>query len=222
VDQTPAHESHNPDLLSFIPLTASRLVEVGCSSGSLAREFKNKGGRGHYTGVELVPEYAELARRHCDRVLTLDIESVDVGYLRESLFGDCWIFGDTLEHLRDPWTLLSRIRQAIGSDGSVVACIPNAQHWSIQAMLSAGAFRYQASGLLDRTHLRWFTRITIAEMFAAAGFRIVEGRSRIFNEPVRELILPRIRELAAAAGADPDQAVADAIPLQYVVRAMAA
>jgi hypothetical protein len=109
VDQTPAHELHNPDLLAFVPLTASRLIEVGCSSGSLAREFKKQGGNGYYTGIELVPEYAELARRHCDRVLTLDIESLDAEHLRTELAGDCWIFGDTLEHLRDPWTLLGRI-----------------------------------------------------------------------------------------------------------------
>ena len=221
MDQTPAHELHNPDLLAFLPLTASHLVEVGCSSGSLAREYKKNGGRGHYTGIELVPQYAELARRHCDRVLTLDIETVDTAYLRENMSGDCWIFGDTLEHLRDPWALLGRIRQVISKTGSIIACIPNAQHWSIQAMLSAGAFRYQPSGLLDRTHLRWFTRITIAEMFEGAGFRILESRSRIFNEPARERILPRIKELAIVAGAEPEQAVLDAIPLQYVIHAVA-
>jgi SAM-dependent methyltransferase len=221
VDQTPAHEHHNPELLALLPLAASRLVEVGCSSGSLAREFKKKGGHGHYTGIELVPEYADLARRHCDRVLTFDIETVDANYLANELPGDCWIFGDTLEHLRDPWALLARIRRAILKGGCIVACIPNAQHWSLQALLSVGAFRYQASGLLDRTHLRWFTRITISEMFDAAGFRIAESQPRIFNEPARERILPIIKELAVAVGADPDQALLDAIPLQYVIRAVA-
>lgn len=221
MDQTPAHELHNPDLLACLPMTAARVVEVGCSSGSLAREFKKQGGTGHYTGVELVPEYAELARRHCDRVLTLDIETVDENYLRSELSADCWIFGDTLEHLRDPWALLGRIRRVIPETGSIIACIPNAQHWSFQALLSVGALRYQASGLLDRTHLRWFTRITIAEMFEQAGFRIVESRSRIFDEPARDRILPKVRELALAVGADADQAVKDAIPLQYVIRAVA-
>ena len=134
---------------------------------------------------------------------------------------DLWRYTGTL--LRDPWALLARIRNAISPAGSIVACIPNAQHWSIQALLSVGAFRYQASGLLDRTHLRWFTRITITEMFEQAGFRIIESRSRIFNEPAHgDHILPKIRELAYSVGADADQAVKDAIPLQYVVRAIAA
>jgi len=220
VDQTPTHELHNPDLLAFLPMAASRLVEVGCSSGSLAREFKKQGSTGYYTGIELVPHYAELARRHCDRVLTLDIETVDVSYLSKELPSDCWIFGDTLEHLRDPWALLGRIRQVIAPTGSIIACIPNAQHWSLQALLSIGALRYQDSGLLDRTHLRWFTRITIAEMFEGTGFRVVESRSRIFNEPARERILPRIKDLAIAAGANAEQAALDAIPLQYVIRAV--
>jgi len=220
VDQTPAHEFHNPDLLAVLPRTADRLVEVGCSSGSLAREFKKAGGKGYYTGIEVAPHYAELARRHCDRVLTIDIEMADTNYLKTELSCDCWIFGDTLEHLRDPWALLERIREAIPPTGCVVACIPNAQHWSLQAMLSAGAFRYVSSGLLDRTHLRWFTRITIGEMFRAAGFGIVESRSRIFNEPARERFLPHIRAMAAAVGVDENQAVADAIPLQYIIRAV--
>jgi trans-aconitate methyltransferase len=221
VNQTPIHEFHNPDLLAVIPRAAGRLVEVGCSSGSLAREYKQAGGTGHYTGIEVVPAYAELARRHCDRVLTIDIEIADTSYLKSELPCDCWIFGDTLEHLRDPWSLLGRIREAISPTGCIAACIPNAQHWSMQAMLSAGAFRYQSSGLLDRTHLRWFTRVTIAEMFHAAGFAIVEHRSRIFNEPNRERFLPHLRAMAVEIGVDANQAVTDAIPLQYVIRAVA-
>jgi SAM-dependent methyltransferase len=198
------------------------VVEVGCSSGSLAREFKKTGGAGLYTGIEVVPQYAELARRHCDRVLTIDIEAIDVEYMRTYLPCDCWIFGDTLEHLRDPWAVLGRIREVIPAGGCIAACIPNAQHWTVQAMLSAGTFRYQSSGLFDRTHLRWFTRITISEMFQATGFRIVEHRSRIFDEPARQRMLPHIGAMAAAVGVDAEQAVRDAIPVQYVVRAVAA
>ena len=90
-------------------------------------------------------------------------------------------------------------------------------------MLNGGEFRYQASGLMDRTHLRWFTRITIADMFQQAGFKITDGRSRIFPDAASERILPLIRAFAVGTGATPqqaDQAVQDAIPLQYVVRAV--
>jgi hypothetical protein len=100
-----------------------------------------------------------------------------------------------------------------------VACIPNAQHWSVQARLNCGMFKYEDSGLLDRTHLRWFTRLTIIELFKTSGFEIVEGMSRVFNEPGRDKVLAAIRTMAEATGADPKLAVDDAIPLQWVVRA---
>ncbi|HJV74348.1 MAG TPA: methyltransferase domain-containing protein [Noviherbaspirillum sp.] len=220
--QTPVHEQHNPDLLAFIPKNAKRLVEVGCSSGALAREYKRINKDSHYIGIEIVPEYAQLAQRYCDQVMELDIEEVDEGYLRDKLLSECWIFGDALEHLKDPWALLAKIRQVIPESGSIVACIPNAQHWSIQARLSCGDFRYESSGLLDRTHLRWFTRATIIDMFEEARFEIVEGIPRIFDEPARENFLPAIRAMATSMGVDPDMAVDDALPLQYVIRAVPA
>jgi len=186
----------------------------------LAREYKRLHVNCHYLGVELMPEYAKLARRHCDTVLELDIEAADDELFRTELVGDCWVFGDTLEHLRDPWHVLSRIRKSLPGDGCIVACIPNAQHWSVQARLNSGAFRYEQAGLLDRSHLRWFTRLTIVEMFHAAGFRIADGRSRVFDEPAREKVLPAIRMMAERSGADPQTAMNDAMPLQYVVRAV--
>ena len=220
MQQTPQHEHHNPDLLALIPASARRLVEIGCSSGALAREFKRIAPDCHYLGVEIDPAYAELARRYCDEVMVRDLDVADEGFWQACSDRDCWIFGDTLEHLKDPWAALGRIRSLIPSSGSVVACIPNVQHWSMQVKLSVGDFRYCNSGLLDRTHLRWFTRKTIFESFREAGFEIVAGKPRIFNEPNREGFLPLIEQMAQAAGADAKQAVQDALPLQYVVRAM--
>ena len=64
---------------------------------------------------------------------------------------DCWVFGDSLEHLRDPWALLGRIRSHLPIEAHIVACIPNAQHWSVQARLNCGIFRYEDQGLLEPT-----------------------------------------------------------------------
>ncbi|HSY26087.1 MAG TPA: methyltransferase domain-containing protein [Burkholderiaceae bacterium] len=218
--QTPVHEQHNPDLLAYIPKDMKRLVEIGCSSGALAREYKKINANCHYTGIDIMPEYAQQAKRYCDKVMTLDIETVDVDFLQNALSSECWIFGDSLEHMRDPWALLSKIRQVIPQNGSIVACIPNAQHWTVQARLCSGAFRYEDVGLMDRTHLRWFTRITIMEMFAEAGFQVVDGMPRVFEEPERDKAMPLIREMAQLLGTDPDMAANDAMPLQYVVRAV--
>lgn len=220
MQQTPIHDQHNPDLLKLIPTESKKLVEIGCSSGALAREFKKTSADCYWLGVEIDPTYAELAKRYCDKSIVLDIESAPENFWGEAKNADCWIFGDTLEHLKDPWTILKLIRANISKTGSIVACIPNAQHWSLQAKLSIGDFRYEASGLLDRTHLRWFTRQTIIELFDQSGFQIEAGTPRIFNEPNREVFLPIIEQMAIAAGADPQMAVNDSLPFQYVIRAV--
>jgi SAM-dependent methyltransferase len=220
MEQTPIHELHNPDLLRFIPISSRRLIEVGCSSGALAREFKKLAPEASYLGIEIDANYAELAKRFCDDVTVLNIENADVDFWRDHADRDCWIFGDTLEHLQNPWHILRRIYEILPAGGAVVACIPNAQHWSLQARLSIGDFRYESSGLMDKTHLRWFTRQTILEMFSQAGFVIEDGMPRIFDEPQREIFLPIIGEMAKLAGADPQVAISDALPLQYVIRAI--
>ena len=220
MQQTPAHEAHNPDLLSMLPTDSKRLIEIGCSTGALAREYKLINSNCIYTGVEIDLEYAKLAERHCNSVLNLDIEAADASFYKSREEDDCWIFGDALEHLRDPWLILSKIRKVIPTNGCVVSCIPNAQHWSVQAKLNSGDFRYEESGLFDRTHLRWFTRKTIIEMFMLAGFQITNGIPRIFNEPDRDKILGIIKEMAKATKADPEMAASDAMALQYVVKAV--
>ncbi|MDO8715026.1 MAG: class I SAM-dependent methyltransferase [Polynucleobacter sp.] len=220
MEQTPVHEQHNPELLSLIPIDSSRLIEIGCSSGALAREFKKLAPEANYFGIEIDASYAELAKRFCNDVEVLNIENADALFWRNNADRDCWIFGDTLEHLQNPWLILRRIHEILPAGGVVVACIPNAQHWSLQARLSVGDFRYESSGLMDKTHLRWFTRQTIVEMFNQSGFIIEEGIPRIFDEPQREVFLPIIGEMAKLAGADPQVAISDALPIQYVIRAV--
>ena len=215
-------EGYNPDLLAMIPPQARAIVEVGCSTGSLAYALKRQRPEVHYLGLELDPKAAEIAARYCDGVSALNIEEADGSLYRDYASRDCWVFGDVLEHLRDPWAVLAKIREVLPPGGCVVASVPNAQHWSLQAKLSVGEFRYESAGLLDRTHLRWFTRVTLFELFAKAGLRIEAGVPRIFDEPGREPILNAIRQMAEAQGRDPEGAVRDALPLQYVVRAVAA
>jgi 2-polyprenyl-3-methyl-5-hydroxy-6-metoxy-1,4-benzoquinol methylase len=220
LDQTPAHDQHNPDLLKLIPLGAKSLIEVGCSTGALAREYKKLNLACDYFGVDIDAESADIAAKYCDDVAVLDMNEQDFSFYRKNAQRDVWVFGDALEHLLDPWAVLQNVRAVISPQGMVLACIPNAQHWSVQARLSVGDFRYEDSGLFDRTHLRWFTRATIGEMFDAADFTIVEGIPRIFEELDRDKFLPLIGGMAQSIGADPVQAMNDAMPLQYVIKAI--
>lgn len=218
--QLPVQHSYNPDLLKLMPVNAKRVIEVGCSSGALAHEYRKLNPQVHYTGIEIDPGCAQQAREHCDRVLDMNIETASADLLATDLSADCWVFGDVLEHLYDPWQLLNTIREASKPGTCVVACISNAQHWSVQARLSIGDFRYEDSGVFDRGRIRWFTLATMLEMFTQAGLAVESGVPRVFEEPQREHFLPAIRAMAAAAGKDPELAVQDALPLQYVIRAV--
>lgn len=218
--QTPIHSGYNRDLLKTIPADARRVIEVGCSSGAFAKAYREINPGCEYVGTEIDAEYAEVARQHCSRVLVGNIEHMLDDILSSEPAFDCWVFGDVLEHLYDPWRVLRRIATSLPASGSVVACIPNMQHWTMQIQLNRGDLRYQDAGLLDRTHIRWFTRTTILELFATSGLQIVELGGRVFDEPQRELALPLLRALAQATGADPDQAAHDATPLQWIVKAV--
>lgn len=220
MQQTPVHNNHNPDLLNILDINSKRILEVGCSSGALAREYKNLSAQVHYTGVEIDPSYADLARKYCDIVHVLNIDNAPDYFWDLHSDVDGWIFGDTLEHLSDPWKVLSRINKIIPENGYIAACIPNAQHWSVQARLSTGKFLYEDSGLMDKTHLRWFTKKTIFELFNSCGFQIVEFQPRIFNEKINQDLLTAIGKIASACGEDERIAISDALPLQYVLKAI--
>lgn len=220
MQQTPVHNQHNPDLLKMMESGSRKILEVGCSSGALAREFKKIAKQVQYFGVEIDSGYAELARRYCDKVYTIDIDEAPDYFWDLHSDVDGWIFGDTLEHLKDPWRVLSNIKKIIPANGYIAACIPNAQHWSIQARLSTGNFVYEENGLMDKTHLRWFTKKTIFELFNVCGYKIVEFQPRIFNENINENLLAAIGKIANALGEDEEIAMLDALPLQYVLKAV--
>ena len=172
----------NHDLLDSIPQTASRVLEIGCGSGALGAAYKLLNPRSTYVGVEIVPEVADSARVRLDQVVCGDVEDpqLDIPLVGGEKY-DCLVYGDVLEHLRDPWTVLQRHLDLLSESGLVLACIPNVQHWSVIANLLAGDWPLADQGLFDRTHLRWFTRTSILEWFSTLGLSIHQFQSRIFG-----------------------------------------
>ena len=84
MDQTRVYDSHNADLLALIPKNSKRLIEVGCSSGALAREFKSPAPEANYSGIEIDLNYAELAKRFCNDVAVLNIEKAAEDFWRST------------------------------------------------------------------------------------------------------------------------------------------
>lgn len=205
-------------LLSMVPPRADNVIEVGCGRGAFARAYKNVNTICNYTGVESDTAAVAMARTPCDFVYEMEIGAADDAFFAAQRDKDCWIFPDSLHKVGDPWALLAKIRGVIPDGGSLVLAVPNMQHWSVQARLSRGALEYDANSLLQRSTRRWFTRATLFDMLHKAGFRVESGAAR--NGDAGEAYHPAIRAMAQAAGADPDMAVQDCIPLHYLVRAV--
>ena len=155
-------------LLEQVP-SGARVLDVGCAEGYVSRELRERGCAA--VGVEADASAAERARRWCDEVIVGDVEAADV---RARVTGpyDRVLFGDVLEHLRDPASVLRWARELLAPDGLVVASLPNIAHWTARRELVRGRFPREDHGLFDRTHLRFFTRASARELLESAGLRV--------------------------------------------------
>jgi GT2 family glycosyltransferase/2-polyprenyl-3-methyl-5-hydroxy-6-metoxy-1,4-benzoquinol methylase len=151
-----------------------RVLDVGCATGYLDRVLVEHGCI--VTGVEVNSEAAAQARRFCAEVINANIEQLDWERALGDKRFDVILFGDVLEHLIDPQRVLRNARDFLGPEGYVVASIPNVAHASLRLQLLQGVFQYRPLGLLDETHLRFFTSDSIKSMFDQAGFIIVDTR----------------------------------------------
>jgi ubiquinone/menaquinone biosynthesis C-methylase UbiE len=216
---TPATDIHNAQVLDAVPQGIKKVVEVGTGSGALAREILKKFPDIEYVGVEISEQYRLAAQSWCTRVYLENFEHASEKLIAELNDTDIVIFADVLEHFIDPWSALSRMREALPERGRVIASIPNVQHWSMHYRLMAGDFRYAETGLLDRTHLRFFTRQTMIEMFSSSGYHVANITPRIFAFPHQDVMLQKIAQVSQIFGLDSQLAVQDAAAFQFVVTA---
>jgi O-antigen biosynthesis protein len=173
------------ELVPLVPRTASRVLEAGCGEGEFARSLRaaRQPSRLEIVGVELCEGPARRAASVLDTVIVGNVEQLDLPY--EDYF-DCVVFADVLEHLIDPWRMIRRARKFLRRDGHIVASIPNVQHWTVVADLMIGNWKYCDFGLMDSTHLRFFTRRSIKALFNSNAFevrylapRIESGRAKM-------------------------------------------
>ena len=220
--QTAPTDIYNQDLYNLIPNNLSSVIEIGSGSGALAKAIKLRSPNTHYTGVEIIDEYAILSKRYCDVVLTDNIEKPDHELTRLIQNASAIVFSDVLEHLYNPWQTLKFLRSEISNECAIYASIPNIQHWSIIFGLLSGNFNYTDSGLLDRTHIRFFTKNTIISMFKDCGFEVKSISPRIFNFPEQDKYLSLIKEVSEKLQIDKSTAVVNSAAFQYTVSAVPA
>ncbi len=206
----------NPDLLDRIPRGARVVLDVGCSTGALGAVFKRFSPRTRVLGIDRNAEAASLAATRLDAVAVGDVEADPFPFPDEAV--DCIVYGDVLEHLRDPWALVRRHMERLSPDGTILICLPNVEHWSFAARLMQGTWRYEESGLLDQTHMRWFTLETTREALESLGLSPFDIHPRIFEAERADTFIDVLAPALSALGVTKEQYRARALPLQYVWR----
>jgi 2-polyprenyl-3-methyl-5-hydroxy-6-metoxy-1,4-benzoquinol methylase len=212
------YDNVNTALLDAIPPDAGLVVEIGCARGGLGAAHKARHPGCRVYGVEPHGPSAAIAAERLDMVLCGTVEAVDLAFLAGQV--DCLVYGDVLEHLVDPWSVLAAHRALLAPGGRVVASIPNVQHWSLLRHLLSGGWTYHDHGLLDDTHLRFFTFASALEMFERAGLRVERTIGLMTSPEAAAAFVAALEPGLLTLGIDPRRLEQTASPLQYLVFAV--
>lgn len=182
-----------------------RLLDVGAADGFLSRHFTERGWR--VTALEADARAAAAGRAQCERMILADLDrdrpALDATF-------EAVVCGDVLEHLADPEATLAWIAGLLVPSGRVALSVPNVAHLWIRLSLLAGRFDYAERGILDRTHLRFFTARSLGTLVAAAGLRVI--RATATPVPLHEVVPARWHSRALDAVHAASAAGARALP----------
>lgn len=168
-----------------------RVLDVGCAAGVLGEHLKQQGCASEVVGIEIDTTSAKEALTKLDRVFCANLNQTSVDdvlkdFDRASF--DYIICADVLEHLIDPWTILGDLVTFIKPGGRLVVSLPNVRHWSIwMPLVLKGRWEYCESGIMDRTHLRFFTRETSQKLIIGANLDVIECQPNIWRSSERLL-----------------------------------
>jgi len=163
------------ELLAFVPEGIKTTLDIGCGEGVFSDVLKNQYGVEAW-GVEIVEEAAKKAASKLDKVLVGDFDDVYEG-LPQAYF-DCIFYNDVLEHMVCPYSALMKSKPLLSTNGVIVCSIPNVRYFlNLFELLVNKDWEYKDAGILDRTHLRFFTKKSICRMFKELDFDLlrIEG-----------------------------------------------
>jgi 2-polyprenyl-3-methyl-5-hydroxy-6-metoxy-1,4-benzoquinol methylase len=208
----------NPDLLDRVPLDAEVVLDVGCHKGALGAAYRLRNPRARVLGVDNDVASVHIAATRLTEAACIDIEADPLPFEVPGGY-DCIIYGDVLEHLRDPWRLMREHAAMLSPRGVMLICVPNAAHWSVPLKLLAGTFDYEDQGVLDRTHLRWFTIATMEKALLQTGLQLCDVTPRTFDKQGAEALADLLKDALAALGVTRESFLARSAPMQYIWRA---
>ena len=199
-----------PEILQLVPQDAATILDIGCGAGALGHALKQRQSC-HVTGVELVPQVATVASEVLDVTLCGDafplLAALPVDHF------DAVILADVLEHVSDTDGLLTLARDRLKPSGRLILSIPNVRHWSVLLPLLQGEWEYQAEGILDRTHMRFFTRSSMVRAMQRNHLIIENMFARNFPRELPASLFAAIKE----AGLQSDDLQDDIQRYQYLI-----
>jgi O-antigen biosynthesis protein len=149
----------------------SFVLDVGCSSGGLGKKLIEEKKCRVY-GVDFSPKSIKNASKILHKAKLFDLDSVKVPFSKEKF--DVIVFADVLEHIKNPECILERFSKILKKDGVIIASIPNIAYVSARINHLFGKWDYYETGLMDKTHIKFFTSKTINELFLKTGYSIKE------------------------------------------------
>jgi len=159
-----------PEIISRIPGSVSRVLDIGCGYGSLGSSLKATRSAIEYYGIDSEPSAAEHLKGIANGFWISNLNVFDWTQVGKY---DCIVAADVLEHLVDPWSTVAHIKDHLTQDGVLIVSVPNIGNINIVGrLILRGEWKYEESGILDITHLRFFTRKSAIRMISEAGFEI--------------------------------------------------
>jgi len=214
----------NNSLLNAIPPGLGRVLEFGCSAGRLGKAYKAMNPDTIWHGVEINSEAAKLAKKNLDAAWVANANNLKPNKTMLKEPYDAIIYGDVIEHFIDPLKCLPAHIELLRPGGELIACIPNVQHWTLVKQLLQGNWDYKNTGLLDNTHLRFFTRKSIRKMLPKLGLTFVkqerfsyENSAFAKREKEKKAFLKMMSEMNQSLGMDYNEF--DFRTFQYFIRA---
>lgn len=175
------YESPRPDVERHVPRGARNILELGCSAGALGASIKRRQDAA-VLGVEIDPSYARDAGARLDRVVCSSAEAFLAGPVPPEAPFDCLIAADVLEHLVNPWTVLSEAVALLEHEATVIVSLPNVLYWkALREVILRRRWPRKLEGTFDQTHLRWFAQADAVDLVRSAGLSVREVDPRFWT-----------------------------------------
>ena len=188
------------------------ILDVGCGYATTSQRLRELGNR--VTGIESSSQAVDVARGRLDEVIEVDLQ--DVSALGDRKF-DCIIFADVLEHLPWPSAVLKEYLRFLAPGGSVIVSLPNVGLWSMRLSLMTGRFEYGDTGVLDRTHLRFFTKRTARRLIEEVGLTI---ERHTYNPGIVRPFVPLVKKVMRAEESGDPGAILESRPYRAYLKTL--